>query len=97
MRSDNTKVAPHHPIPAGYSLFHSFELMARSGYQRVAITNSVGQIASVISQSMIIDWMQENVGLLGARSSCLFALLSIFLLCLIFSPVDEQATCATAA
>jgi hypothetical protein len=61
----NLKVAPVHPIPAGYSLFSAFETIARGGYERVAVVNAEGQISTIISQSMLVDFLAENIELLG--------------------------------
>jgi CBS domain-containing protein len=66
LQLENRHSSPRYPIPAGYSLFHAFELLARSGFERVCITNAEGQIASIISQSMLIDYMHENVAQLGS-------------------------------
>jgi CBS-domain-containing membrane protein len=59
------KSSPYHPVDSGYSLFSVFEMLARSGFHRVAVLNAEKQIATVITQSMMLDWIHQNLNLLN--------------------------------
>eukprot|EP00456_Euglypha_rotunda_P059636 TRINITY_DN4985_c0_g1_i7.p1 TRINITY_DN4985_c0_g1~~TRINITY_DN4985_c0_g1_i7.p1 ORF type:complete len:253 (-),score=24.37 TRINITY_DN4985_c0_g1_i7:304-1062(-) len=56
---------PYHPVPRGYSLFHAFEIMARTGAHRVPVVDRNDRVANIITQSMLIKFFHSNMALLG--------------------------------
>ncbi len=61
----NWKTSNSHPIAADCSLFHAFEMMARSGAARVAVLTPDRQIATIITQSMMVNYIHANMALLS--------------------------------
>jgi len=61
------KESPHHPIHTGSSLMMAWELLAYTPehIHRLPVLNSDGGIADVITQSMLIDFLWQNMEKIG--------------------------------
>jgi len=59
------KVNPFHPVPKGYSLFSACEILSLSNARRVPVIDSDGQVADVVTQSMLIDFLWQNIEKIG--------------------------------
>jgi len=55
------KNSPYHPMTKGYSLFSTWEALALGGYHRVPVLDEDNQICDVITQSMLIDFLYQNL------------------------------------
>jgi CBS domain-containing protein len=62
-----SKANPFHPIQKGYSLFHAFEILAWSGLHRVPVVDGSMHVVDVITQSMLVRYLYENMPALGSR------------------------------
>jgi len=61
------KESPHHPIHTGASLLMAWELLAHTPehIHRLPVLNDDGGIADVITQSMLIDFLWQNIEKIG--------------------------------
>jgi CBS-domain-containing membrane protein len=64
MAHKNWKTSTSHPINADCSLFHAFEMMAKSDVPRVAVLTPDRQIATIITQSMMVNYVHAHMVLL---------------------------------
>jgi CBS-domain-containing membrane protein len=55
------KNPPFHPLTKGFSLFCAWEALALGGYHRVPVIDDENNICDVITQSMLIDFLYQNV------------------------------------
>jgi len=55
------KETPFHPVHVGTSLFTVWELLAKEGLHRVPILNAKAEIQDIITQSMMIDFLWQNI------------------------------------
>lgn len=56
---------PFHPITKGYSLFSAVEILALSEAKRVPVIDANSQVADVVTQSMMIDFLWQNIEMIG--------------------------------
>jgi len=56
---------PFHPITKGYSLFTAWEILALGSIHRIPIINENGDICDLITQSMLIDFLWQNIEKIG--------------------------------
>jgi len=56
---------PFHPVARGYSLFSALEVLALSDAKRVPIVDANSQIVDVVTQSMMIDFLWQNIEMIG--------------------------------
>jgi len=56
---------PFNPITKGYSLFASWEVLALSGIHRVPIISESGEIVDIVTQSMLVDFLWQNLEKIG--------------------------------
>jgi len=68
MRWPLTKKNPYHPILRGFSLFAAWELLALAGVHRVPVVDSDDQIVDIITQSMLIDFLWQNLEAIGTAA-----------------------------
>jgi CBS domain-containing protein len=59
----------HRQIDKGYSLFAAWELLALGGVYRVPILDENGKICDLITQSMLIDFLWQNIEKIGALAN----------------------------
>lgn len=52
-------------IPDGSSMFLALELLAITGLQRLAVLNVYNNVLSIVTQSMLIEWLAENMHLMS--------------------------------
>jgi CBS-domain-containing membrane protein len=58
---------PFHPISKGYSLFSAVEALARQkGLHRVPVVDSNRQLANILTQSQVLDFVAEHLNILGS-------------------------------
>lgn len=66
-------------VHPSFSLFHAFENMARFNQHRLCILNSDNSVMGILTQSMIIDFLVDNIDKLGKarriRIACIDACL----------------------
>jgi CBS domain-containing protein len=63
---------PYPPIPSDFSSFHALELMARTGYHRLAcISPTTNRVNGILTQSMIISWLRQHKSLWGTLRTTL--------------------------
>jgi CBS domain-containing protein len=55
-----------YPVMQGFSLFHPYEVLARTGLRRVAVTDDKSNIVGLVTQSMLISLVGQNKSRLGA-------------------------------
>jgi len=65
LKSPRQKPASFHTVPKGYSLFSAWEILALSGAHRVPVVDPFGQVVDLITQSMLIDFLWQNVEKIG--------------------------------
>jgi len=53
--------SPFHPLTKGFSLFSAWEALALGGYHRVPVVDDENQICDIITQSMLIDFLYQNM------------------------------------
>jgi CBS domain-containing protein len=63
----NFRVPPSYAISGDCSLFQVFEMMARSDVPRVAVLTPERQVATVITQSMMVRHVHANMALLSSE------------------------------
>jgi len=56
---------PFHPVTKGYSLFTAWEILGLSAARRVPVIDSGGQIVDIVTQSMMIDFLWQNIEKIG--------------------------------
>lgn len=59
------KVDPYHPIERGYSLLSAWEALARGEIHRVPVIGPDFTIWNVITQSMLVDFLWQNLEKIG--------------------------------
>jgi len=59
------KTNPFHPITKGYSLFSGMEILALSESKRIPVIDANSQIADIVTQSMMIDFLWQNIEMIG--------------------------------
>uniref|UniRef100_A0A6B2LDC7 CBS domain-containing protein n=1 Tax=Arcella intermedia TaxID=1963864 RepID=A0A6B2LDC7_9EUKA len=57
---------PFRPINRGFSLFTAWEILGLGGVNRIPITNENGEICDIITQSMLVDFLWQNIEKIGA-------------------------------
>jgi len=65
MRWPLQKSNPFHPISKGYSLFSAWEVLALSGTRRVPVIDLSGGVVDLVTQSMLIDFLWQNIDKIG--------------------------------
>jgi len=60
------KANPFHPITKGYSLFSAWEVLALSNARRVPVIDPEGHVVDIVTQSMLIDFLWQNIEKIGA-------------------------------
>jgi len=66
MQSPRSRSNPFHPIKVGYSLFNAVETLGREEHlHRVPIIDENRNLKSVLTQSQVIQFVYENLNLLG--------------------------------
>jgi CBS domain-containing protein len=55
------KINPFHPVTKGYSLFSAWEIQALSGARRVPVIDINGHTIDIVTQSMMIDFLWQNI------------------------------------
>jgi len=65
MKSPRTKQNPFKPIDKGYSLFTAWEILAHGGVHRIPILDENDKICDIITQSMLIDFLWQNIEKIG--------------------------------
>lgn len=55
------KQTPFHPHRMGTSLFSAWELLAKEGLHRIPVINHDEEITDIITQSMLIDFLWQNI------------------------------------
>jgi len=65
------KTSPHHPLTAGCCLLTAWELLANTpeNIHRLPVLDTAGNIIDVITQSMLIDFLWQNIERLGKYTS----------------------------
>jgi len=48
-----------------FSTFHALEVMSRTGNHRLAVINDLNRVVGILTQSMIISMIRQNIHLLG--------------------------------
>jgi CBS domain-containing protein len=56
---------PFHPVTKGYSLFSAWEILALSEAKRVPVIDVNSQIADIVTQSMMVDFLWQNLEMIG--------------------------------
>lgn len=57
---------PHPPIPSDFTSFHALELMARTGYHRLAVVSpTTHRVTGILTHSMIISWLRQHKEIWG--------------------------------
>jgi len=59
------KTNPFHPISKGFSLFSAWEALALSGSKRVPVVDANAQVFDIVTQSMVIDFLWQNIEMIG--------------------------------
>jgi len=59
------KANPFHPVSKGYSLFSAWEILALSNARRVPVIDPEGHVADLVTQSMLIDFLWQNIEKIG--------------------------------
>jgi len=54
-------------IPDGSSMYLALELLAITGLQRLAVLNIYNNVLSIVTQSMLIEWLADNVQLMSEQ------------------------------
>jgi len=49
-----------------FSTFHAVEVMSRTGAHRIAIVNDLNRVVGILTQSMVLSMVRQNMHLLGA-------------------------------
>jgi CBS-domain-containing membrane protein len=55
------KLTPFHPHRVGTSLFSALELLGKEGLHRIPVVNSDNEIQDIVTQSMMIDFVWQNI------------------------------------
>jgi len=66
MKRPISKRNPFKPIEKGFSLFTAWEILSLSTTHRVPILDEKGDICDLITQSMLIDFLWQNIEKIGA-------------------------------
>jgi len=61
-------VNPYHPIQKDYSLLYAWEVLARSGVHRVPIVDNNFILWDLVTQSMLVDFLWQNIEKIGNLS-----------------------------
>jgi CBS domain-containing protein len=56
---------PFHPVAKGYSLFSALEVLALSEAKRVPVIDANSQVADIVTQSMMVDFLWQNIEMIG--------------------------------
>lgn len=57
------------PIHAGYSLYAAWETLAIGGLTRIPVIDDEGNIIDIITQSMLIDFLWQNIEKIGSLAN----------------------------
>jgi len=68
VKSPLSKQNPFKPIGKGYSLFTAWETLALSGIHRIPVVSETDEICDIITQSMLIDFLWQNIEKIGELS-----------------------------
>jgi len=59
------KTNPFRPVNKGFSLYSAWEVLALSNARRVPVIDQEGHVADVVTQSMLIDFLWQNIEKIG--------------------------------
>lgn len=59
---------PYNPVTQGLSLYSAWEIIVNEGLHRLPIVDSDGNIVDIITQSMLIDFLWQNIEKIGDLS-----------------------------
>jgi len=62
------KYTPFHPVRAGSSLFTVWEILSREGLHRIPIIKGDGEVIDLITQSMLIDFLWQNIDTISTKA-----------------------------
>jgi len=65
MKRPLTKRNPFKPIGKGYTLYTAWETLALGGVHRIPVLNDTGEICDIITQSMLVDFLWQNIEKIG--------------------------------
>jgi len=65
MKRPLTRKNPFKPIDKGYSLFTAWEILAHGGVHRVPVLDETEQICDIVTQSMLVDFLWQNIEKIG--------------------------------
>jgi len=54
-----------HPLTKGYSLYAAWEVLALANTRRAPVVDSEGKVAHFVTQSMLIDFLWQNIEKIG--------------------------------
>jgi len=63
------KKNPFHPILKGFSLFAAWETLALAGVHRIPVIDESGAVVDIVTQSMLIDFLWQNLELIGTAAN----------------------------
>jgi len=66
MKSPISKISPFKPIDKGYSLFTAWEILAHGAVHRIPVIDEEEKICDIITQSMLIDFLWQNIEKIGS-------------------------------
>jgi CBS-domain-containing membrane protein len=64
-----TKKNVYHPVKAGSTLFTALELCAIADVHRIAVTDDDDNLVDVVTQSMLIDFLWQNLESIGKAAN----------------------------
>jgi len=59
---------PFHPLMKGSSLFSAWEALAMTGLHRVPVVDEEGKLVDLITQSMLVDFLWQNIEQIGQKA-----------------------------
>jgi len=62
------KNSPFRPQRVGTSLFSAWELLAKEGIHRIPVVNDQNEIRDIVTQSMMIDFIWQNIEMISTVS-----------------------------
>eukprot|EP01126_Amoeba_proteus_P051857 TRINITY_DN6225_c0_g1_i2.p1 TRINITY_DN6225_c0_g1~~TRINITY_DN6225_c0_g1_i2.p1 ORF type:complete len:279 (+),score=58.43 TRINITY_DN6225_c0_g1_i2:92-838(+) len=65
MKSQRRKINPYFPLKQGVSLFTVWDFLVVEGLHRIPMIDSNSNVADVITQSMLIDFLWQNIEKFG--------------------------------
>jgi CBS domain-containing protein len=63
------KMNPFHPILRGFSLYTAWETLALTGVHRVPVIDEEATVVDVVTQSMLIDFLWQNLEFVGEAAN----------------------------